>query len=92
VKKRKIVPILLLLSLMVSLYPEHKIIPIKMKLQNDEIKTTKILCLGKKGLIAWNSNIPYQSELLEEYAEYIPYHTISKIQIKNGGFLCFLKT
>ena len=82
-KNQKIVSILLLLSLMASLYPEHMINPITMNLQNGEIKTAKILCLGKKGLIAWYSNMPYQSELLDEYAEYIPYQTIIKIQIKN---------
>ena len=68
---------------MVSLYPENSIETIKVKLKSGETKIAKILCLGENGLIVWQSTLPYKAELLDDYAEYIPYRTINKFQIKN---------
>ena len=81
---KKITCIFILIAILSSLYSENICKPLKIKLKDDSKKTIQILCLGQKGMIAWNSTIPYKPELLNKCTEYIPYDSIKYIQPKNS--------
>ncbi|NQV19579.1 MAG: hypothetical protein HQ534_13695 [Armatimonadetes bacterium] len=80
---KKIICILIIITILPSLYAKNINESVRIKLKDGTKITIQILCCGKKGLIAWNSNIFYKPELLEEYAEYISYNDIKYIQTKN---------
>jgi len=80
---KKLICILVIITLLPSLYAKNINESVKIKLKDGSKRTIQILCCGKEGLIAWDSNIFYKFELLDEYAEYISYNDIKYIQTKN---------
>ena len=81
--RRKFICLIIILSIISSLYSEIIVKNIKIKTNNEPKRIGKILCLGKKGVIFWESKIPYNAEFLNDYAEYIPYTEILFIKTKN---------
>ncbi len=80
---KKIICILIIITFLTGLHAKNLNESVRIKLKDGSKRTIQILCCGKKGLIAWNSNMFYKSELLDEYAEYISYNDIKYIQTKN---------
>ena len=80
---KKFICITIIFSILISLHSKIITHNVKIKTKNEPKRIGKILCVGEKGVILWNSRIPYNAELLNDYAEYIPYKEISYIQTRN---------
>ena len=81
--RRKLICLIIILSIISSLYSEIIVHNVKIKTKDELKKTGKILCVGKKGVIFWKSKIPYNIEFLNNYTEYIPYTEILYVKTSN---------
>ncbi len=80
---KKIILCLLILFIFSGLYPSELFELVSIRMQDGSKRTSQILCIGKSGLIVWNSRLPYEAELINVHAEYISFKKIKKIQADN---------
>ena len=80
---RKIILCLLILFIFSGLYPSDLFELVSIRMHDGSKRTSQILCIGKSGLIVWNSRLPYDAELINVHAEYISFKKIKKIQADN---------
>lgn len=80
---KKIIICTLILFIISGLYPSDLFELVSIRMQDGTKRTSQILCIGKSGLIVWNSRLPYDARLVNVHAEYISFKKIKNIQADN---------